>query len=105
VPEYRAYLIGSDGHFLSSVALECVDDTDAMNQAEFAYLGHRAHSARSPAYCSAILGSRSDLVWLAQLCRRVLRIFLKSEQYGTKTQELGEHTGLITGSSRASAGD
>jgi len=34
MPEYRAYIIGSDGHVLSAVPLECADDAEAMKQAE-----------------------------------------------------------------------
>jgi hypothetical protein len=34
VSEYRVYIVGSDGHFVSSVALECADDTEATEQAE-----------------------------------------------------------------------
>jgi hypothetical protein len=34
MPEYRAYIIGSDGHFVSSVPLECADDAVATKQAE-----------------------------------------------------------------------
>jgi hypothetical protein len=33
MPEYRAYIIGSDGHFISAVPLECADDAEAMKQA------------------------------------------------------------------------
>src|ERR1700750_2690514 len=34
MPEYRSYLIDSDGHFFSSASLNCVDDADAVKQAE-----------------------------------------------------------------------
>jgi hypothetical protein len=30
MPEYLAYMVGSDGHFHSSVPLECANDTEAM---------------------------------------------------------------------------
>jgi hypothetical protein len=34
MPEYRAYLIGSDGHFLDAVPLHCDDDHQAIQQAK-----------------------------------------------------------------------
>lgn len=34
MPEYRAYIVGADGHFHSSVPIECDDDSEAMKQAE-----------------------------------------------------------------------
>lgn len=34
MPEYRVYLVGSDGRFISSVSLECADDTEATEQAK-----------------------------------------------------------------------
>ena len=40
MPGYRAYIIGSDGHFMSSVALECADDAVATKQAEQLVDGH-----------------------------------------------------------------
>jgi hypothetical protein len=40
MPEYRAYIIGSDGHFHSSVPLECDDDTEAMEKAKQLVNGH-----------------------------------------------------------------
>jgi hypothetical protein len=40
MPEYRAYIIGSDGHFFSVVPLECDDDTDAAEQAKQLVDGH-----------------------------------------------------------------
>jgi len=42
MPEYRIYTIGSDGHFYSSVALECADDDDATEQAKQLIDGHDA---------------------------------------------------------------
>jgi hypothetical protein len=33
MPEYRAYIIGRDGHFLSSVNLECANDGEASEAA------------------------------------------------------------------------
>jgi hypothetical protein len=40
MPEYRVYVIGSDGHFQSSQALECADDDEATRQAEQLVDGH-----------------------------------------------------------------
>ena len=40
MPEYRAYIVGPDGHFQSSVALECDDDDKAMEQAQQLVDGH-----------------------------------------------------------------
>jgi hypothetical protein len=40
VSEYRVYIVGSDGHFVSSVALECADDTEATEQTEQLVDGH-----------------------------------------------------------------
>ena len=40
MPEYRVYVIGSDGHFQSSVALECADDNEAMEQTRQIVDGH-----------------------------------------------------------------
>jgi hypothetical protein len=34
MPEYRAYIIGQDGHFQSSVNLECADDAEASEAAK-----------------------------------------------------------------------
>ncbi len=34
MPDYRVYIIGSDGHFVDSVALECADDMEATEQAQ-----------------------------------------------------------------------
>jgi hypothetical protein len=33
MPEYRAYLIGDDGHFQDAVPLICADDAEAMEKA------------------------------------------------------------------------
>jgi hypothetical protein len=33
MPEYRAYIIGDDGHFLEAVPLICADDAEAMEKA------------------------------------------------------------------------
>ena len=33
MPEYRVYIIGSDGHFFNSVELDCADDSEAMERA------------------------------------------------------------------------
>ena len=40
MPEYRVYVIGSDGHFRSSLELECADDDEAMEQAKMLVDGH-----------------------------------------------------------------
>ena len=32
--DYRAYLVGSDGHFYEAVALVCADDAEAIQKAE-----------------------------------------------------------------------
>jgi hypothetical protein len=40
MPEYRAYLVGTDGHFYSSVPLECLDDEAASEQAKQFVDGH-----------------------------------------------------------------
>jgi hypothetical protein len=34
MPEYRAYIVCSDGHFLGAVELICDDDEAAIKQAE-----------------------------------------------------------------------
>jgi hypothetical protein len=38
--EYRVYLIGSDGHFYRSVALNCADDAEAVEGAKRLLDGH-----------------------------------------------------------------
>jgi hypothetical protein len=40
MPEYRVYVVGSDGCFLSSVPLDCADDDAAMEQAKQLADGH-----------------------------------------------------------------
>jgi hypothetical protein len=40
MPEYRVYIVGSDGHFQSAQALECADDDEAARQAERLVDGH-----------------------------------------------------------------
>jgi hypothetical protein len=40
MPDYRAYVIGTDGHFFSSVTLECIDDSEAMEKAKQLVDGH-----------------------------------------------------------------
>jgi hypothetical protein len=40
MPDYRVYLIGSDGHFFNSVPLECADDVEATEQAKQLVDGH-----------------------------------------------------------------
>ena len=37
---YRAYIIGSDGHFRDAVVLECADDDAATEQARQLVDGH-----------------------------------------------------------------
>jgi hypothetical protein len=34
MPEYRAYIIGNDGHFQDAKPLVCVDDTEAIAEAK-----------------------------------------------------------------------
>jgi hypothetical protein len=38
--EYRAYVVGSDGHFVDAVALICDDDREATEQAKRLADGH-----------------------------------------------------------------
>jgi hypothetical protein len=38
--EYRAYIIGSDGHFHRSVPLDCADDAEAVERAKQLLDGH-----------------------------------------------------------------
>ena len=38
--DYRAYLIGSDGHFFDAVHLDCADDVEAMEKAKQLVDGH-----------------------------------------------------------------
>jgi hypothetical protein len=33
MPDYRAYIIGPDGHFYDSVDLDCADDDEALKRA------------------------------------------------------------------------
>jgi hypothetical protein len=40
MPDYRVYIIGSDGHFFDSVQLECADDTEAKKLAQQLVDGH-----------------------------------------------------------------
>jgi hypothetical protein len=40
MPEYRVYIVGSDGHFFDAVPLECADDAEAMERAEQLVDGH-----------------------------------------------------------------
>jgi hypothetical protein len=40
VPEYRAYLIGHDGHFRNAVPLVCADDAEAEEKAKQLVDGH-----------------------------------------------------------------
>ena len=34
MPEYRVYVVGTDGHFFHSHALDCPDDDAAMEEAK-----------------------------------------------------------------------
>jgi hypothetical protein len=38
--EYRAYLIGSDGHFFDAVPLVCADDAEAIEKVKQLVNGH-----------------------------------------------------------------
>ena len=40
MPEYRAYIIGLDGHFYRVVPLDCADDAEAMERAKQLLDGH-----------------------------------------------------------------
>ena len=40
MPQYRAYIIGSDGEFQNSVPLECADDAVALKKAKQLVDGH-----------------------------------------------------------------
>jgi hypothetical protein len=40
MPQYFAYIIGSDGEFQNSVPLECADDALALKKAEQLLDGH-----------------------------------------------------------------
>jgi hypothetical protein len=40
MPEYRAYIIGIDGHFFGALNLEGADDADATEQAKFLAHNH-----------------------------------------------------------------
>ena len=40
MPDYRAYMIGTDGHFHSAVHLDCADDAEAKKKAEQLVDGH-----------------------------------------------------------------
>jgi hypothetical protein len=40
MPEYRAYIVGSDGHFSNFQVVECADDDEAMEQARQLVDGH-----------------------------------------------------------------
>ena len=40
MPEYRAYILGSDGHFYTAVPLDCADDIEAMERAKQLLDGH-----------------------------------------------------------------
>ena len=38
--DYRAYFVGSDGHFIRFVGLSCSDDAEAIEQARRLMEGH-----------------------------------------------------------------
>jgi hypothetical protein len=38
--EYRAYLIGEDGHFIDAIPLVCADDAEAMEKTKQLIDGH-----------------------------------------------------------------
>jgi hypothetical protein len=40
MPEYRVYIIGSDGHFRQAVHLNCPDDETAKHEAKQLVDGH-----------------------------------------------------------------
>ena len=40
MPDYRAYIIGSDGHFQKAVPFDCVDDEAAKQQAKHLVNGY-----------------------------------------------------------------
>jgi hypothetical protein len=40
MPQYRAYIISSDGEFQNSVPLECADDGVALKKAKQLVCGH-----------------------------------------------------------------
>jgi hypothetical protein len=40
MPDYRVFVISSDGHFCNSVPLECGDDAEAKEQAKQLVDGH-----------------------------------------------------------------
>jgi hypothetical protein len=38
--DYRIYVVGSDGHFINVVAIECADDAEATKRAAHLVDGH-----------------------------------------------------------------
>jgi hypothetical protein len=40
MPDYRVYVVGSDGHFFDYIPLECADDAQAIEQARQLVDGH-----------------------------------------------------------------
>jgi len=40
MPEYRAYIVGAEGHFIEAVGLVCEDDQAAIKQAQALVDGH-----------------------------------------------------------------
>ena len=51
MPEYRAYLIGPDGHFVERFELVCADDEAAKEQAKSLADGHCRALAGGPQDC------------------------------------------------------
>jgi hypothetical protein len=49
MPEYRAYVVGSGGHFINVFALECADDAATMEQAKQLVDGHDVESGSATA--------------------------------------------------------
>jgi hypothetical protein len=41
MPEYRAYHVDDDGHFIRSTPMVCADDVDAIKQAGELANGHK----------------------------------------------------------------
>jgi hypothetical protein len=40
MPEYRAYIVGHDGHFIGCEPLACTDDAEAIEKAKRLVNGH-----------------------------------------------------------------
>jgi len=48
MPDYRAYIVGSDDEFQESVPLECADDNVAIKKAEQLVDGHYVELCSAP---------------------------------------------------------